>query len=270
MLPNDDAQGWDSRQVWMGHAAVTSADTHRFAETLSRGGIATAGVAASPLEAFIDDWRLGAEQGFDAQRVGPIAMTASAKDFSVALKLDSDRPLVLQGESGFSRKSEAGQASYYYSQPFYRAAGTLTLDSREIAVSGHAWLDREWSSQPLAADQSGWDWLSLHLDGGEKLMLFRLRGRGSTFHSGNWIAADGSTTQLAADAIAMIPAATTRVANRDVPTAWRIAIAAHGFEVTTAPLNPQCWMATRFPYWEGPIAFAGSHRGVGYLEMTGY
>jgi predicted secreted hydrolase len=24
------------------------------------------------------------------------------------------------------------------------------------------------------------------------------------------------------------------------------------------------------PYWEGPILIAGSHRGRGYLEMTGY
>jgi predicted secreted hydrolase len=30
------------------------------------------------------------------------------------------------------------------------------------------------------------------------------------------------------------------------------------------------WMATSFPYWEGPIGFRGSHSGVGYLEMTGY
>jgi len=29
-------------------------------------------------------------------------------------------------------------------------------------------------------------------------------------------------------------------------------------------------MRTSFPYWEGPISFAGSHSGVGYLEMTGY
>jgi predicted secreted hydrolase len=29
-------------------------------------------------------------------------------------------------------------------------------------------------------------------------------------------------------------------------------------------------MGTSFPYWEGPISFAGSHGGVGYLEMTGY
>jgi predicted secreted hydrolase len=29
-------------------------------------------------------------------------------------------------------------------------------------------------------------------------------------------------------------------------------------------------MGTGISYWEGPISFAGSHAGVGYLEMTGY
>ncbi len=49
-------------------------------------------------------------------------------------------------------------------------------------------MDREWSSQPLAADQKGWDWLSLHLPDGEKLMLFQLRGAAGDFYrSGNWI-----------------------------------------------------------------------------------
>ena len=55
-----------------------------------------------------------------------------------------------------------------------------------------------------------------------------------------------------------------------MPTSWRIVIASRGMEIVTAPLNPQSWMATRFPYWEGPISFSGSHTGVGYLEMTGY
>ena len=43
-----------------------------------------------------------------------------------------------------------------------------------------------------------------------------------------------------------------------------------GLAIDTTPLNPKSWMGTSFPYWEGPISFAGSHRGVGYLEMTGY
>ena len=36
------------------------------------------------------------------------------------------------------------------------------------------------------------------------------------------------------------------------------------------PLNAQSWMGTTYAYWEGPIRFAGSHAGVGYLELTGY
>lgn len=39
--------------------------------------------------------------------------------------------------------------------------------------------------------------------------------------------------------------------------------------MTTSPLNDQAWMKTMTPYWEGPIAFEGSVKGQGYLEMTG-
>ena len=106
---------------------------------------------------------------------------------------------MLQGDKGFSRKSDRGQASYYYSQPFFKAMGRIAIDDRPVDVTGLAWMDREWSSQPLAADQTGWDWFSLHLDGGEKLMLYRLRqkdGRNNLF--GNFITPDGRTIEIAA------------------------------------------------------------------------
>jgi predicted secreted hydrolase len=35
-------------------------------------------------------------------------------------------------------------------------------------------------------------------------------------------------------------------------------------------LNPDAWMTTSIPYWEGPVTISGSHGGVGYLEMKGY
>ena len=57
----------------------------------------------------------------------------------------------------------------------FQASGTLQIDGQTYTVSGPAWLDREWSSQPLAAEQQGWDWFSLHLAGGAKLMLFQVR-----------------------------------------------------------------------------------------------
>jgi predicted secreted hydrolase len=271
MQPGTNLEGWATQQVWMAHAAVTRADTHRTAETFARGGVGQAGIEAAPFRAWIDAWQMRALDGFDPDKVAPLELTASAADFSYALRLTADRPLVLQGEGGFSRKSEREQASYYYSQPFFTAAGDLVIDDKPVKVSGLAWMDREWSSQPLASDQSGWDWFALHFGSGEKLMLYRMRqADGRHYTSGNWIRSNGPATPLATGEIAMTPTATTEIAGRKVPTSWRVQIARLGLAIDCTPLNPKSWMGTGFAYWEGPISFAGSHRGVGYLELTGY
>jgi predicted secreted hydrolase len=266
-----ELEGWANRQLWMGHAAVTRADTHRTSETFARGGVGQAGVEAKPFRAWIDAWQM---RGLDPMRdadIAPLELTASGPDFSYALRVDAIRPLVLQGNGGYSRKSERGQASYYYSQPFFKVTGNISIDDKAVDVSGQAWMDREWSSQPLASDQTGWDWLSLHLNSGEKLMLYRLRqkdGRNDLF--GNWIEPDGRSTEIAAPGNSMTPKALTEIEGRKIPTAWHIAIPGRGLAIDCTPLNAKSWMGTSFPYWEGPISFAGSHSGVGYLEMTGY
>ena len=271
MRPGPQDEGWANQQIWMGHAALTRADTHRYSEAFARGGVGQAGVEATPFRAWIDSWQM---RGSDAMRddtIAPLELNASGADFTYALRCDADRPLVLQGNAGYSRKSERGQASYYFSQPFFKVTGSITIDNRISEVTGQAWMDREWSSQPLASDQTGWDWCALHLNSGEKLMLYRLRqkdGRNDLF--GNWIEPDGRSTEIASSDNRMTATMWTDIEGRQVPTGWRIAIPAHGLSIETAPLNPLSWMGTNFPYWEGPISFNGSHGGVGYLEMTGY
>src|ERR1700687_654050 len=199
-------EGWANQQLWMGHAAVTRADTHRTTEKFARGGIGQAGVEVKPFQAWIDDWQMRGLDGLRDDIIAPLELAAEAADFSYTLRLDADRPLVLQGEAGYSRKSEREQASYYYSQPNFRATGRITIDDRPVAVTGLAWMDREWSSQPLASDQTGWDWLSLHFDTSEKLMLYRLRqADGHHYASGNWILSDGKTRQVASADITMTP-----------------------------------------------------------------
>jgi predicted secreted hydrolase len=264
-------EGWNNQQIWMGHAAVTRADTHRYSETLARGGIGQAGVEAKPLHAWIDSWEMRGAEGTGDTTLAPLELTASGADFSYALHLAADRALVLQGDAGYSRKSERGQASYYYSQPFFKVAGTITIDDKPVEVTGQAWMDREWSSQPLASDQTGWDWFSLHLNSGEKLMLYRLRQKdGHSDLFGNWIEPGGRSSEIAWPDNSMTATGYTDIAGRRLPTAWNIVIPAHGLKIESLPLNPRSWMGTSFPYWEGPISFSGSHSGVGYLEMTGY
>jgi predicted secreted hydrolase len=263
-----EVAGWGNQVIWLGHAAVTSATVHHAAERYSRGGVGQAGVSLDPFNAWIDDWR------FSSQGADPLAelqLSARDKAFSYQLRLTSTRPLVLQGDKGFSQKSEQGQASYYYSQPFFQASGTLDIDGKAYQVSGPAWLDREWSSQPLTANQTGWDWFSLHLDSGEQVMLYRMRQKnGEPYLTGTWIDAQGQTQLLHAADITLTPQDTATVAGRSMPVRWSIKIPAKHLDITLDALNRNAWMSLRIPYWEGPVRLSGSHAGQGYLEMTGY
>ena len=269
--PGAQAEGWANQQIWMGHAAVTRADTHRYSEAFARGGVGQAGVEARPFLAWIDSWEMRGGEAMRNDIVAPLELRASGADFAYALGLDADRALVLQGDAGYSKKSERGQASYYFSQPYFKATGNITIDEKTAGVTGKAWMDREWSSQPLASDQTGWDWFSLHLQSGEKLMLYRLRQKdGHNDLFGNWIEPGGRSIEIASTDNKITPTISTEVDGRKVPTGWSIVIPARGLRIETTPLNAKSWMGTSFPYWEGPISFSGSHSGVGYLEMTGY
>lgn len=266
-LSPQQGEGWQSAQIWMGHAAVTDRTQHFVAERLARGSIGQAGVAVDTgFNAWIDDWYMRGAADLSA-----VELSASGHDFSYSMQLNAQGPIVFHGERGYSVKSAAGQASYYYSQPFYEIEGTLTLPEGEIPVSGQAWLDREWSSQPLASDQTGWDWFSLSFDSGAKMMGFVLRSSGrADYTSATWIAPDGTPTALQDGAFRAKPLQWSEVAQRSVPTQWALSLPEKGVEVTVKALNPQAWMATSVPYWEGPILIEGSHTGRGYLEMTGY
>jgi predicted secreted hydrolase len=262
--------GWSSPQLWMGHAGLTTRTQQFVSERLARGGIGQAGVTVAPFAAWIDNWQMTSRAAVTADALSALELRAAGQNFSYVLTLDAKGPLVPQGVNGYSLKSARGQASYYYSQPSYRATGTLTLPDGAVAVTGQAWLDHEWSSQPLAEDQTGWDWFSLHFDNGEKMMGFRLRDGGAGFTSATWIGADGRPQPQAPGALRVTPLETAMVAGRSVPIRWRVELPEKGLDVTTQPLNQQAWMETRFPYWEGPIRFEGNHAGRGYLEMTGY
>ncbi|MCP4318459.1 MAG: iron ABC transporter permease [Hyphomicrobiales bacterium] len=270
LLPKAD-NGWSASQTWMAHAAVTTANRHFSTERFSRGGIGQAGVAANPFSAWIDDWHMTSRSAAGEDQLAALHVTARGLDFSYDIKLTASGPLVLHGESGLSVKSASGQASYYYSQPFYTVTGKINLPSGQVEVSGQAWLDREWSSQPLDPDQTGWDWLSMHFDDGSKLMGFRLRSRSAeTYTSATWIDPAGKATAYGDGALRMVPGPTQRVADREVPTVWRLQLAERDLDITIEALNTQSWMETLVPYWEGPVIADGSHRGRGYLEMTGY
>jgi len=263
LAPYDEA-GWSSPQIWMGHAGLTTPERHFFAERFARGGIGQAGVQAEPFAAWIDDWTM------EGARFSDLRLYAADEEFSYTLSLSADGPLIEHGDRGYSVKSASGQASYYYSQPHYQVTGTLNLPDGPVEVTGSAWLDREWSSQPLDEDQTGWDWFSLHFADNTRLMAFRLRDSGAGYTSGTWITADGDAVPFGDGALKVIPKRSAAVNGRDVPVAWTLRLPERDLDISVEAIYDGAWMGTQFPYWEGPVRVSGSHEGRGYLEMTGY
>lgn len=272
LAPEAEGTGWSLPQIWMAHAGLTTPQAHFAAERFARGGVGQADVVTEPFHAFLDDWEKRSEARPGEDQFDRLAISARGADFAFRLQAVAEGPLVLQGDGGFSLKSAGGMASHYYSQPFYRIEGWLHLPSgEEIAVTGQGWLDREWSSQPLEGEQTGWDWFAMHLDSGEKLMAAQLREGGVPgFQLGTWIAPDGTPDPQPDGAFRFTPLETARVAGRDVPVRWRIELPARGLDVTATAINPQSWMDTSFAYWEGPVRIEGTHPGRGYMELTGY
>lgn len=265
-----DRRTWSSTEFWMGHAALTSPDQHFSAEKVARGGIGQAGAKPSPFDAWIDDWAFTQKPAADSTKP-EYTVNASGNEFTYSLELIQTGPMVLQGDEGYSVKSDQGQASHYFSNPFLKATGSVTIGGKTLQVNGDAWLDREWSSQPLAGNQKGWDWFSLRFQGGDKLMLFGLRSDANQpYKSATWIDADGKTEALQGSALHMQPLRFAAVEGRKIPVEWQIKIPSKNVAITVKALNDNSWMNTSISYWEGPVSASGSHRAVGYLEMTGY
>lgn len=275
---NPDAEGnasrFSPRQLLFAHAALADPAEGRLLHA-QRSARALDGLVAArtdDLDVRIEDWSLAREGGAYRARI-------AADDFTLDLTLAATQPVMLQGERGFSRKGGSSRhASYYYSEPQLRATGRISARGRTIEAEGVAWLDHEWSSELLAADASGWDWLGANLDDGGALMAFRIRGKdGGTLWSNAMLRArDGTTTQLAGDAVRFAPRRAWKSPRTGVSYPVAMEIVTGNRQWSVEPLMDDQELDARAStgtlYWEGAVRVrsAEGSGGRGYLELTGY
>jgi len=265
---------WATHTLWMAHLAVTDAQAGAFAhrERFARGGgMRLAGAERDPVRVWLEDWSL--ERAGD----GNWHLDASADGLGVELSLRPERRPVLQGEAGWSKKgSGEGDASYYYSVPRLAAEGHVEIGGRRRAASGTAWLDREWSTSALGADQQGWDWFALQLDDGRDIMLYRLRTRDGTTdpHSaGTIVAADGSVRRLTPSEFSVEATDHWQSPHGGrYPSGWRLTIDGIGAPLRVEPVLADQELDAALRYWEGAVdvRLGEASAGRGYVELTGY
>jgi predicted secreted hydrolase len=273
------ASAWRTREIYMAHFAITdvAAQRFRFAQKLSRAALGLAGAVDAPLRVWIDDWMLGDAA---AAQPGGWRLSAAQPEYALELELRPLTPPVLNGAAGLSRKSDAlGSASYYYSIPRLAVRGRLLRVGKSLAVEGLAWLDREWGSGELGAEQTGWDWFALQLDDGTALMFYALRGRdgGRDPHSaGTWMDNSGAARALASAAVEIdVTDRWTDSEGVRYPAGWRIRVPSLALDVTVHPVLADQELKTRPRYFEGAVDVSGLRAGRalggrGYVELVGY
>ena len=277
-LPATESE-WRSNQVYIAHFAVTDADRERFfaAERFSRGALGLAGAQALPFRVWIEDWEIAAEETGAPERW---RLRASDPGFSVDLELSTAKPPVLNGDAGLSQKSaEPGNASYYYSMTRWLTDGSLQLGDDTFRVTGLSWLDREWSTSALGADQLGWDWFALQLSDGSDLMFYNLRkldGSQDAQSAGTWIDTDGRSLHLGRDDVEITVTDTWESPQGGVyPSAWTLRAPGQGLDLRIRPVMADQELFTTVRYWEGAVDVEGERdgrpvTGRGYVELTGY
>ena len=277
-LPPAESE-WRSNQVYIAHFAVTDADRERFfaAERFSRGAVGLAGVESSPFRVWTEDWEIAATQGGSPERW---RLRASDPEFAVDLSLTAAKPPVLNGNAGLSQKSAApGNASYYYSMTRWLTDGSLRLGDDTFRVSGLSWLDREWSTSALAADQVGWDWFALQLADGSDLMFYNLRkldGSQDEQSAGTWVDPGGTSLHLDRDDVTITVTDTWESPEGGVyPSGWTLRARSLGLDLQIRPVMADQELFTTVRYWEGAVDVQGYRDGRpidgrGYVELTGY
>jgi len=273
-IAEDSASRFAPSELLFAHAAIADPDTGRLRhdQRSARAGWGLAEASEGTTDVAIGDWSLRLSGDTYAARV-------TARDFAFMLSFTTRAPLLLQGERGVSRKGPRdAQASYYYSRPQLAVDGTLSLAGRAFAVRGTAWLDHEWSSEYLAADSQGWDWVGINLDDGGALMAFRIRAKdGSVPWAGATLRdASGAVQSFGPNDVEFTALRQWRSPRTGVvyPVAFRVT--AGTLTLDLEPLFDDQELDARASvgtvYWEGAIRARTGGRtvGRGYLELTGY
>lgn len=273
------ASAWASRELYVAHFALTDVAGRRFhvASRTSREALGLAGARARPFRVWLEDWSVEGEEpaGF------PVRLRAADGEMGIDLRLVADKPVLLQGDRGLSRKGpEPGNASYYYSVTRMGARGIVRVGGETLAVAGSAWMDREWSTSALGPGLAGWDWFAFQLDDGRDLMLYRLRrrdGSADALSAGTLVAADGTPRALAAaDAtIEVLEHWQSPRSGVRYPARWRVTVPAADLRLEVAPRLADQELIVGTRYWEGAVTIRGTAGGraiggEGYVELVGY
>ena len=282
LRPGDTRQSngqsaWRGNELFPAHFALTDETGKTFVhyERFAREALGAGAASTSKLDVRVEGWTLTGPSPFRLHA----AVDGKAIDFA----LTAEKPPAVHGHDGISKKGPCATcASHYYSMTRLRTNGALTIAGARTAVAGISWMDHEFGSDELQANQVGWDWFSIQLDDRRELMLYVLRQKDGSVtpeSSGSIIDARGRVTYLPRSAFSTEAIATWTSPHTGgvYPSGWRVRVPSARVNVVLSPVLLDQELANTVggvSYWEGAVDVrdgdSGRALGVGYVELTGY
>lgn len=271
---------WRIGELYLAHLALTDVVQKRFQyrEKAARGNLGLAGAETGRYRVWLEAWEAKEKGGVHFLKAGNAALGFS-------LRLIPDRPPIVHGLEGVSPKgSGPGRASHYYSLTRIPTEGQIRIDGETREVRGQSWMDHEFGSHQLEADQVGWDWFSLQIGADLDLMLYQIRhrdGRADPYSSGTVRRHPGEPVHLTGSDFSVRVLATWKSLRSGAvyPSAWEITVPRKDLIVRVTPRvadqELETLKSTRVTYWEGAVLLEGTWggrpvQGRGYVELTGY
>ncbi|MFT3743220.1 MAG: lipocalin family protein [Pyrinomonadaceae bacterium] len=194
--------------------------------------------------------------------------------------LESQKPIVLNGENGSGITLKKSGASNHFSYTRMKVDGQVTRNGDLDRFKGTAWMDREYGIW----EQGEWDWFSIQFDDDTELMIYQFddaEGHVKGDSTGTYVMPDGTCEYLKRSDFE-IEATDTWKSPRtgaEYPSGWIVKVARLGLEIDITPFIKDQELDTRgstmIVYWEGACSVNGKKagtpvKGQAYVELVGY
>ncbi len=196
-----------------------------------------------------------------------------------ALCLDlSARLAPVRHYGGYPHPYRFGGYTYYYSRPGMDARGTVALGGDLYDVEGSGWFDRQYGDLYQAIDL-GWQWFSIDLDDGRRIMLFDFEDRFRYENAGALVDPSGQSRPLGRGDFSVRERGRrwqSPHTGAKYPAEWELSVLGEDFVVRPLvqdqELRPQgmCSVWIGPEYWEGACRVEGACSGRAYVELNGF